>query len=1129
MAELTTSFFINQANAFVSDVNDTRNSYFVFASKSLPWDNESNPPAANNSLEETNLSVYRDLLFGKLLANSDISILIPRYNWVFDTVYSEYDQTDADLYSKIFFVVNDQYEVFKCISNNRGAKSTVEPRLNTVSGTFNTADGYVWKYMYTIDAQSYSKFASADYIPVTINADVAGNAVPGTIDAYRITDGGNNYSVYESGFVFKLINKTTLQLPSTSSPNNDHYARSSIYLKSGFGAGQIREISSYNGATKQIRIATSDPFEIYTRLDFTGIPSGTVETGYFAEQKYDIIQYLYVSNNQAFTTGSTIIQSDSGNSGIVLSANSTTLRVQRTNSNSGFSLTSPIRDASQAGTSRTGTVSVTAGSNVVTGTTTQFTTGYTVGSYIRVGGDANNNIRRITAVTNNISLRVASNFESTLVANTHFLVPIAAEPISITANQGASGIVSNTNLNSLRLTISNSTLAGVTFTVGEEVRQVTSANTNAGANGIVAFANSTTVYLSSVEGSWVANLFALGTSSLQKSQISSIDSNPNLTLRDPEGDFVLGFPVNFKLSPTANSSDINAIVIATTTLPNDQTEYQIAPTVVITGDGSGAKAIAVVNTAVGSVNEVVGIDVINPGQNYTYANVSIYANTVFGSGATALPIIAPIGGHGKNAIEELGGRYVGITSQFDNGTNEGFFYPTYGSYRKIGIIENPEFNDVIINVDSYDRIRLNLANKVTSSPNVSITNWVTNETVVQPSSYVRNTTLTISGSNTFTIGEQVFQPSGTSVANLSVATAVGTVEYANTTKVLISNTSGTFDAVTAVRGATSNLVSTPSSSNLEFGILTAAGSGTVVSGNSTVLELKNVQGEFNGANLLYGFTSNTFANVTSSAIIRFQETSDSIAEIVSQVGSGARGEITSVSNVVSNNTIVMSNVVGKFVTGDTIFDASVNAYAVVNTIFTAGGSRDVTSSFGNKFNQTMRFTLTSNTGSFTNNEVVIQNFTNASAVVVSDRNELDLAMTISSGTFTTGQRVTSASTGAYGYVVSANSTYLKLTGVTTDVSFAIGHTINNELGSTATVDGVYPVLLLNDVDGSIRFQTTNTVVGQTSGATGECNSYSLILYPELVRDTGRVIYLDNVQPVTRSDLSKEEIRLVIKF
>jgi len=88
-----------------------------------------------------------------------------------------------------------------------------------------------------------------------------------------------------------------------------------------------------------------------------------------------------------------------------------------------------------------------------------------------------------------------------------------------------------------------------------------------------------------------------------------------------------------------------------------------------------------------------------------------------------------------------------------------------------------------------------------------IGDFLKQEKLVVSNNYMRNASLTISGANTFTVGEKVFQPLGTSVANLSVATAYGTVYYANTTKVLLSNTYGSFDIINGLRGATSNTIS----------------------------------------------------------------------------------------------------------------------------------------------------------------------------------------------------------------------------------------------------------------------------------------------------------------------------------
>jgi hypothetical protein len=95
------------------------------------------------------------------------------------------------------------------------------------------------------------------------------------------------------------------------------------------------------------------------------------------------------------------------------------------------------------------------------------------------------------------------------------------------------------------------------------------------------------------------------------------------------------------------------------------------------------------------------------------------------------------------------------------------------------------------------------------------------EKLVVSNNYLRISSLTISGSNTFTVGERVFQPAGTSVANVAQATAVGTVYFANTTKVLMANTAGAFITSGTLRGVTSNTLSgSPSFANQS--IVTAA-------------------------------------------------------------------------------------------------------------------------------------------------------------------------------------------------------------------------------------------------------------------------------------------------------------------
>lgn len=109
--------------------------------------------------------------------------------------------------------------------------------------------------------------------------------------------------------------------------------------------------------------------------------------------------------------------------------------------------------------------------------------------------------------------------------------------------------------------------------------------------------------------------------------------------------------------------------------------------ITITGDGTGATAVAVIDPITNSISR---IRVTNRGANYTYANVTITGN---GFGAKVRAIITPYGGHGKNSPEELYARTLMFYSNISTDLNQGM--SVNNDYRQVGIIKNPRvFNDV---------------------------------------------------------------------------------------------------------------------------------------------------------------------------------------------------------------------------------------------------------------------------------------------------------------------------------------------------------------------------------------------------------------------------------------------------
>ena len=126
-----------------------------------------------------------------------------------------------------------------------------------------------------------------------------------------------------------------------------------------------------------------------------------------------------------------------------------------------------------------------------------------------------------------------------------------------------------------------------------------------------------------------------------------------------------------------------------TVIPDTTSTILISPTVNIIGDGNGALAYSLVNTN-GNVSNV---NVISVGSKYTKANVLISSNTTHGTGATANVIISPIGGHGKDAVRELGGNKVCLNAQFKGSqgvsVNGKGYIPANTEFRTVSVLKDP--------------------------------------------------------------------------------------------------------------------------------------------------------------------------------------------------------------------------------------------------------------------------------------------------------------------------------------------------------------------------------------------------------------------------------------------------------
>lgn len=184
---------------------------------------ENNAPQPLDNQEEK-IRIYKEIIAAKRVESSNVISVVPRVNWntalnpVFDMYKPDYSGVPStggtakqtvtgqnSLGAAKLFVLNTNYEVFKCIYN----KQDVAPGTNNVSDmpvtTANYSngiytgpnDGYRWRYMYTMTTQQVMDFLSSDFMPV---ASYAGpTPVAGAIDTLYITAAGSGLPANKVG------------------------------------------------------------------------------------------------------------------------------------------------------------------------------------------------------------------------------------------------------------------------------------------------------------------------------------------------------------------------------------------------------------------------------------------------------------------------------------------------------------------------------------------------------------------------------------------------------------------------------------------------------------------------------------------------------------------------------------------------------------------------------------------------------------------------------------------------------------------------------------------------------------------------------------------------------------------
>ena len=610
-------------------------------------------------------------------------------------------------------------------------------------------------------------------------------------------------------------------------------------------------------------------------------------------------------------------------------------------------------------------------------------------------------------------------------------------------------IIEIASLVSANLALTNTTSNGANSTIGVEKIDLlgkfangdlydsnTDPNTsNNIANGVVVVANSTVLKVVDIAGDMLnansTNVVVKGQTTGVLSQVSSVTSDTGSLSSNTDfykgSTFYItsgtgkGQAKNISEYIVTGSSRRVLIPSSFTTAIDTTSRFEISPRVVITGDGTGAEARAIVNTNTFAVDT---IEVTNRGSGYTFASATVLGNTgisgnLSANNANVDVIIGPKGGHGSDVINELYASTVGVSVDFKD--DEDGQTPAQNDFRTVGIIKDPLFNNVQIGIAN-----VTLSGGGTGdSDDFTANEFVTQGNTVPRANahfYTANVTLsntTAAGSNTVFIKEG-FQAFG---------------KFSNGDLYNSNNDPHTSDAAGV---STSNLIS----------------NGTITFANSTVIQLHEDTGTFydNDSNVvILGITSNVMAQ------------SSGVSKNI--FFNGARGRITARPSGELN----LTNVFGQFVSSGSestmrITGESSNVTANVTSIKTS----DKDGSTFKTFDQRLRLTGFVNTSAFA---------------------------------FDTDEEILQDSTDANGSVHFINTT-----------GDANTLAITNKKGN----------FLASDTESGTYYY----VRGQNSGAVAY---FTDTAGPDLVPNSGDILYVENVSPITRSDSQTERIKVMIKF
>lgn len=552
----------------------------------------------------------------------------------------------------IFYVMNDEYNVYQCLDNNLNSRSTYKPTGTSVD-PIQYPDGYIWKFMYGIPAALRNKFLTEAHIPVT-NSLRNQFYSSGKIQYIRIDRSGANYNYanlivtgdghLESDPVF-VDNYTITNAGSGLSSVSINVAAPFSGVAN-WGSNRLLQVgtkvSHNNNYYEAVNTGTTGTVAPSHRI-------GTVVNGN--------VPLKYVGTK---ITGTVTL---SGGQISSISFKGMIRDISVIENGSGYNSPPTITISGGGGTNAVGIASMQSGQLSYISVADPGLNYTSIPSVI-VGTEWTEN----TALTLNQQVFVSSRLYTVTTAGT----------TGTTAPTHVSGTVANGTAQLQYAGIAAKAIAEIKYGSGYQTIPTATISKSSGTGGSVTMngIKSEAKIVPILSGKQIigAKILDGGVGySYATITVSGDGANAQLTPDLFPGD-IDTLQANVELL-TVNGAIVNCPVTS------GGFNYGFA-NVNIIGDGTGATATAtLVNGRIGKIN------MTNYGSGYTWARVEITggANS---HGATARAIISPYGGYGKDSVNDLFARTLMFYSNISSERNQGFV--VNNDYRQTGIIKNPK-------------------------------------------------------------------------------------------------------------------------------------------------------------------------------------------------------------------------------------------------------------------------------------------------------------------------------------------------------------------------------------------------------------------------------------------------------